>query len=231
VVLAALVSSSALGVYSLSYQICAVLGTVLTEFNRAALPAYGHEHAATTVARVATSQSWLVVTLGCAALLAAPQVLPVVLPEAFDRGADLAYPLILAMVLFGLYYPCANVVTMRQNRAFRIGYATSAALATNVAMDLALVPVWGIRAAAWATTCGYGVLLAGALWLIPSPIRRMLLPAALSSASVLTFGFVMSNYYSVPQWLAPCGLLAFAATRLELRPRLSTLADVIRRRG
>jgi hypothetical protein len=72
--------------------------------------------------------------------------------------------LTLANVLYCLYYVLwvgCNVA--KKNR--RIPFITAIASAANIALNFALIPKYGMVAAAWTTVLGFAILSAGVYWL------------------------------------------------------------------
>lgn len=185
-VLAVLVSSASLGIYSLTYQICAVLGTVLGEFNRAIMPSYGLGAPVAQVVGIAVRQAWLTVAVGGIAICVVPVALKLILPPEYESGIVLGQPLVLGMIFLGLYLAFANVITLRQVRPALISLATMLAVAVNVTCNITFVPQFGLMAAAWATAAAYGALVLAAALLTRGPFRRALLPPILLSTFVLS---------------------------------------------
>ena len=164
VILERLVPIAELGVYSLGYQLGGAVAMLTTAFNAAWVPFLfgilerGEPGAHERVARLTT---YFVAGLAFAALgwaLLLPDLLPHLVAPAFRDAHRVAAWVTGAGVLGGLYLvPAALLFWSKATRWVPV--ATIAAAATNVALNLALVPRYGSIAAAWSTLAANGVML------------------------------------------------------------------------
>lgn len=189
-ILAALITPVAAGVYAMGYQVAMVAGLAVTELNRAFLPRYG-EAAASASARarlpVFAARQILITTGLCGSVaLVGPQAVHLLLPDSYAASAGYVPWAALGFLLLGYYYVPMNIVSMVAGRTDRIWIATLAAATVNVGANLALVPLFGAMAAAVNTAVGYGLLLAavGALKRVRCPdvlldFRRLAVPVLL----------------------------------------------------
>jgi O-antigen/teichoic acid export membrane protein len=164
VILEHMVSIAELGVYSLGYQLGSAITMLSTAFNSAWIPHLfgylqrGEEGADERVARLTT---YFIVGLVFAALgwaLLLPDLLRLVVTPAFFPATRIALWVIGAGVLGGLYL--VPVGLLFWSKATRwVPLATIAAGATNIGLNLLLVPRYGSIAAAISTLVANAVLL------------------------------------------------------------------------
>ena len=152
------------GVYSLGYQLGAVLGLLTTAFNAAWVPllfgtlkAEG-EAAHARLARLATYYAMVLCFIGLGWSLLVEYAIVLFAGPEF-RGAHRITPWVVGGYVFaGLYLIPTNLLFWRQQtRVFPL--VTLAAGAVNVGLNLWLVPQYGTIAAAWSTLAAYASLL------------------------------------------------------------------------
>lgn len=163
--LAALVSAPALGVYALGSNIAVPVMVLLGSVSQALLPSY---------ARAGTDRSGLselpgtillqvgivgIVTI--AGALLAPPVIHLLTPAEYGGAADIAPWIVLGYGFLGIYAIPIALTTLTVGRTKRIWLITVFAAATNLGLIWWLVPDYGIEAAAIASAVGYGVLFVG----------------------------------------------------------------------
>jgi O-antigen/teichoic acid export membrane protein len=157
----------AVGVYGLGVQIAAVLVFFLWAF-RLAWPAFAYsirddEEARRTYGYVLTyvvaAGMWVATGLS----LLAPWLVRLLGPPAYEGAHRVVAPLCFAAVAFGAYV----VVVISIGRARRMAsnfVITGAAALLNVVLNIALIPPYGIRGAAFATLSAYVAMFAGMAW-------------------------------------------------------------------
>jgi O-antigen/teichoic acid export membrane protein len=162
------VSLDELGIYALGYQLSTMLYLVAAAVNNATSPhvfehllggnSTSHRHL-----RVITSYyiSFIVWAALAFLLLLEPLVHWFVAP-AYHAVTGILPWLVLGMLCHALYFMPANVLFATRQTA-GIAKITILAGAANLAANLALIPRFGMAAAAWSTLFGYALLL-GLVW-------------------------------------------------------------------
>jgi O-antigen/teichoic acid export membrane protein len=155
--------------------------------------------------------SWTALGLG----LLSPWLVELIAAPDFDEASSVVAPLAFAAVAFGGYI----VVAIGIGRARRTQFnwvITGAAAAVNVALNLALIPPYGMMGAAAATVAAYVVMLVGMAWwshrIYPVPYQwRRVATAALAAVALVAAGKLLE--------LGPAlSLLLVAAYPLVLAP-------------
>jgi O-antigen/teichoic acid export membrane protein len=181
------------GLYSIGVRIASVTVLVLTAF-RTAWPAFAYsisddDEARRTYGYVLTYlcfvTSWLALTLG----LLAPWLVRLLTTPSFYDGARVVAPLAFAGVAFGGYI----VVVIGIGRVRLTGSnwtVTGAGAAVNAALNLLLIPRYGMMGAAVATIAAYMTLFGGMAWraqrLYPVPYQWRRIAIAAGAAIGLT---------------------------------------------
>jgi len=181
------------GVYALGVRIAAVLVFFLWAF-RLAWPAFAYsikddEEAKRTYGFVLTyvvaAGAWVATGLS----LLSPWLVQILGPPEFQEAERVVAPLCFAAVAFGAYV----VVVISIGRARRMAsnfVITGAAALLNVVLNLALIPPYGIRGAAFATLSAYVAMFAGMAWkaqrVFPVPYQWRRVGLAVGVAVALT---------------------------------------------
>jgi O-antigen/teichoic acid export membrane protein len=166
VLLAALVATSSVGVYSLASNMATPLLVLVIGVNQAFMPAYaqaGKQNATTDLRSLIEMQVAVIAILSLACALLAPVVINVLLDVHYRAAAGLTSWIVLGYAFVGLYSIPMNGVTLTHGRSRRIWVVSIAAAAVNLGLIYAFVPQSGLVAAAAASAAGYGVLLIGVL--------------------------------------------------------------------
>jgi O-antigen/teichoic acid export membrane protein len=236
--LAHLADLAEVGRYELGARIASAMVLLLTAF-RTAWPAFAYSiedegEARRTYGFVLTYlvvvASWLALALG----LLAPWLVRLLAPadSGFWPGARVVAPLAFASALYAGYI----VVSIGIGRARRTGFnwvVTGIAAAVNVALNLALVPRYGMEGSAAATVAAYGVLFVVMAWhaqrIYPVPYqwRRVVIALATAVALVVAgkaldvpLAAAIAIALAYPLALAPLGFY-LPAERARLRRALS----------
>ena len=198
--LAVLIGSSALGIYSLAANFAVPFMIAVSSLNQGFLPIYAraarNPQAQSTVERTVVLQVGLVV-VGClAGALLGPAFLELVAPESYSGAASLVPWIILGFGFLGLYCVPMNGATVMAGRSGFAWLTTAAGAATNVAFILVFVPDHGIEAAAIASAVGYLVLLAAAFVYAharPNPLHyrwKQIVPTIAAGVAIYGLGVV-----------------------------------------
>ncbi len=189
------VSRAEVGLYAVGYTFGTLPKFALSAFE----PAWGpfmyseikREGAKETLARVTTYvfAVFAFVTLGAAVL--GREALTVMTPKnpAFRAAAPVIPVVALAYLFHGAFLLTSIGLAIERKAVRYYPVVTAIAAATNIALNFALVPRFGMMGAAWATVAGYAVM-AGLGWgfshrLYPIPFEgRRLALVAVSAAAI-----------------------------------------------
>jgi O-antigen/teichoic acid export membrane protein len=227
------------GVYSVGVRIASAMVLLLTAF-RAAWPAFAYSIRDDAEARrtyafvltyLVTISTWASVGLG----LLSPWLVAWLAADEFSEASRVVAPLAFGAAAFGAYI----VVAIGVGRAKRTQFnwvVTGAAAVVNVALNLILIPPYGIMGAAVATVVAYVTMAAGMAWwagrVYPVPYQwRRVLTAGLTGVALVVAGKLVGGGFAValalalayPLVLAPLGFYLPAERRaLSARLRLAS---------
>jgi O-antigen/teichoic acid export membrane protein len=155
------------GVYAIAYSFIEMVNLVATSVNRAWVPqftrAYADPEQRPFVARSITV--FVLASLGTAAalLVLSPTLVRLLYNQKYEAAAPIAPILAGAGVFQALYYIyVAGLFYYKKNRLVPVITVSGGAL--NIALNLWLLPRFGIAGAAWATLAGYLALALGMRW-------------------------------------------------------------------
>jgi O-antigen/teichoic acid export membrane protein len=230
-----LADTQAVGVYSVGVRIASAMVLLLTAF-RAAWPAFAYSIRDDDEARrtygfvltyLVTISTWVAVGLG----LLSPWLVDWLAADEFGEASRVVAPLAFGAAAFGAYI----VVSIGVGRAKRTQFnwvVTGAAAVVNIALNLILIPPYGIMGAAVATVAAYVTMAAGMAWwanrVYPVPYQwRRVLTAGLAGAGLVVTGKLVGGGLVValplalayPLVLAPLGFY-LPAERRALSARL-----------
>ena len=188
--------ASEVGLYSVGVRVASAMVLLLTAF-RTAWPAFAYSirddgEARRTYAYVLTYlvfvSSWLAVALG----LISPWLVSLIAADAFAEASRVVSLLAFAAVAFAVYI----VVSIGVGRIKRTQYmwvVTLAGALVNLALNLALIPTYGMMGAAVATLVAFVVMSGGIAWwsqrIYPVPYQwRRVLTAGLSGVAIVVGG-------------------------------------------
>jgi O-antigen/teichoic acid export membrane protein len=175
------------GLYSVGVRIASAMVLILTAF-RLAWPAFAYSidddrEAKRTYAFVLTYLVLFTTWIATALALLSPWIVGWLAAPAFETSSRVVGPLAFSTVAFAGYI----VVAIGIGRAKRTQFnwvVTGAAAAVNVALNLLLIPPYGMMGAAIATIAAYSTMFAGMAWwsqrIFPVPYqwRRVVTAAA-----------------------------------------------------
>jgi O-antigen/teichoic acid export membrane protein len=218
------------GLYEIGVRIASAMVLLLTAF-RMAWPAFAYSieddgEAKRTYAFVLTYlvaiASWLALGLG----LLAPWLVRLLATPEFYEGADVVAPLAFG----GMAYAAYIVMAIGVGRAKRTQFnwaITGLAAVVNVALNLILIPEYGMMGAAAATVAAYAVMFAAMTWYaqrvypVPYQWRRVLTAAGAALALLLVGKAVGGLAAALVLALAyPLALLALGFYLPQERARL-----------
>lgn len=156
------VGLSSVGLYSLAYQFGTVLQMLLTSVNQALTPAFSRaardKREFGMLGRLATYYYLAVAVLGLCIAMMAKDVIALLTPPAYHSASALVPYIALGIVAMGFYFIPMNALSMTAGKTTVIPFITLAAGATNVILNLILVPRMGPLAAAIDTAISYTLL-------------------------------------------------------------------------
>jgi O-antigen/teichoic acid export membrane protein len=155
------------GLYSVGVRIASAMVLLLTAF-RLAWPAFAYSiedegEARRTYAYVLTYLVLVATWVATALALLSPWIVDWIAAPAFDESSRVVGPLAFAAVAFGAYI----VVAIGIGRARRTQFnwvVTGVAAAVNIALNLLLIPPYGMMGAAVATVAAYMTMFVGIAW-------------------------------------------------------------------
>jgi O-antigen/teichoic acid export membrane protein len=184
------------GLYSVGVRIASAMVLLLTAF-RLAWPAFAYSiaddrEARRTYAFVLTYLVLVASWVATALALLSPWLVSWIAAPAFASASRVVGPLAFAAVAFGGYI----VVAIGVGRARRTQFnwvVTGAAAAVNAALNLLLIPPYGMLGAAVATVAAYATMFAGMAWwaqrVYPVPYQwRRVLTAGLVGVALVVAG-------------------------------------------
>jgi O-antigen/teichoic acid export membrane protein len=216
-----LADTTEVGLYSVGVRIASAMVLLLTAF-RLAWPAFAYSiedesEARRTYAFVLTYLVLLTTWVAAGLALLSPWIVDWIAAPAFAESSRVVGPLAFAAVAFGAYI----VVAIGVGRARRTQFnwvVTGAAAAVNVALNLILIPPYGMMGAAVATVAAYATMFAGMSWwaqrIYPVPYQwRRVLTAAIVGVALVVAGKLIDAGFTVALLLAiayPLALVPFA---------------------
>jgi len=190
-----LTDTSEVGLYSVGVRIASAMVLLLTAF-RTAWPAFAYsirndDEAKRTYAWVLTYLVVVSTWIATALTLLSPWLVRWLTAPAFSSASRVVGPLAFAAVSFGGFI----VLSIGIGRARRTQFnwvITGIAAAVNVALNLALIPAYGMMGAAIATVAAYTVMFAGMAWwshrVFPTPYQWRRVATAAAAGIALAVG-------------------------------------------
>jgi O-antigen/teichoic acid export membrane protein len=222
------------GLYEIGVRVASAMVLLLTAF-RTAWPAFAYSiedeaEAKRTYAYVLTYlvaiASWLALALG----LLAPWLVELLTTPEFQEGDRVVAPLAFG----GMAYAAYIVMAIGVGRAKRTGFnwaITGLAAVVNVALNLLLIPPYGMLGAAAATVAAYAVMFAAMTWyaqrVFPTPYQWRRVLTAVAAAVALLLAGRLGGGLPVALALAlayPLALFALGFFEPEERARLRRAA-------
>jgi O-antigen/teichoic acid export membrane protein len=230
-----LTDTGEVGLYSVGVRIASAIALLLTAF-RTAWPAFAYSieddhEARRTYAFVLTYlvliTTWVATGLG----LLSPWIVDWIAAPSYSSASRVVGPLAFAVVPFAGYV----VIAIGIGRARRTQFnwvVTGAAAAVNIALNLILIPRYGMMGAAIATISAYSTMFGGMVWWaqriyrVPYQWRRVLTAAAVgvvlvTAGKLVGGGLPVALFLTLvyPLVLLPTGFY-LPAERKVIRARL-----------
>jgi len=222
------------GLYSVGVRIASAMVLLLTAF-RTAWPAFAYSirdegEARRTYAYVLTYLTVVTAWVALALTLLAPWIVDLLADPAFAESADVVGPLAFSTVAYAAYIVVAIGVGRMRRTQFN-WVVTGVAAVVNVALNIALIPTYGMIGAAIATVAAYGTMAVGMAWwsqrIYPVPYQwRRVATAALAAVALAAVGAAANGGLVLALVLTlayPPALLALGFTTSIERARLRAL--------
>lgn len=182
-ILGAYVTRAEVGVYHMGSAFSSAMKFPLSAFEPAWQPfVFDHsrrDEGAREIGLVATRMCLLFTAVAASLCLTLPDLLRFVIQNAEYHGAAAVIPVLVLASLFQGFFLLSSVGISISKQARYYPMITAAAAGLNIALNLWLVPRYGILAAAWTTVAGYalmallGALISRRLFPIPVQWRRV----------------------------------------------------------
>jgi O-antigen/teichoic acid export membrane protein len=224
------------GLYSVGVRIASAMVLLLTAF-RLAWPAFAYSiqderEARRTYAYVLTYLTVVTAWVALALTLLSPWIVDLLAADEFAESSRVVGPLAFSTVSYAAYI----VVAIGVGRARRTQFnwvVTGLAALVNVALNLLLIPPYGMIGAAIATVAAYSTMAVGMAWwsqrIYPVPYQwRRVGTAALSAVGLAACGKLVGGGLPVAFALIvayPLALLALGFTSPVERQRLRALVS------
>jgi O-antigen/teichoic acid export membrane protein/glycosyltransferase involved in cell wall biosynthesis len=222
------------GLYSVGVRVASAMVLLLTAF-RMAWPAFAYSikderEARRTYAYVLTYLIFVTAWVALALTLLSPWLVDLLAAPRFAESSRVVGPLAFATVSYAAYI----VIAIGVGRARRTQFnwvVTAAAAAVNVALNLALIPPYGMMGAAIATVAAYTTMAVGMAWwsqrIYPVPYQwRRVATAAVAAVGLAVIGKELDAGLAAAIILSlayPLALVALGFTSREERRRLTRL--------
>jgi O-antigen/teichoic acid export membrane protein len=227
------------GLYSIGVRIASAMVLLLTAF-RTAWPAFAYsieddDEARHTYGYVLTYLLYICAWIAVALSLLSPWLVRLLTTEPFYESSRVVAPLAFAAVAFAGYIVMAIGVGRARRTQFN-WVITGAAALVNVALNLILIPPYGMMGAAVATVAAYTLLFVGMTWwsqrIYPVPYQwRRVITLAAAAVGLTVLGKALDVPLAVailltaafPVVLAPLGFYLPAERR-----RLRRIVPILR---
>jgi O-antigen/teichoic acid export membrane protein/glycosyltransferase involved in cell wall biosynthesis len=222
------------GLYSVGVRVASAMVLLLTAF-RTAWPAFAYsikdeDEARRTYAYVLTYLTVVTAWVALALTLVSPGLVDLLATEEFSESSRVVGPLAFSTVAYAAYIVVAIGVGRVRRTQFN-WVVTGIAALVNVALNLALIPPYGMMGAAIATVAAYSTMAVGMAWwsqrLYPVPYQwRRVATAALAAVVLAAAGKLADSGLALATALVllyPAALLALGFASPTERRRLRTL--------
>jgi O-antigen/teichoic acid export membrane protein len=213
------------GLYSVGVRVASAMVLLLTAF-RMAWPAFAYsirdeDEAKRTYAYVLTYMTLVTAWVALGLTLFAPWLVDLLAAPRFAESSRVVGPLSFAAVAFAAYIVVAIGVGRVRRTQFN-WIVTGAAAAVNVALNLTLIPRYGMMGAAVATVAAYMTMAIGMAWwsqrIYPVPYQwRRVATAAFTAVGLAALGKAVD--VGLPGAVALCAVYPFALALLGFTSR------------
>ena len=200
-------SLAQVGIYSLAYNVAMVASFVAMSVNQAWTPIYydmAESEDAELLPRLTTVYA-AGIMLFCAAFLLVSRGLLIALAAPKYHSAAAIVPIVVAAYAMQAMYFVTSTTLFYERKTQIVPLITAGAAAVNIALNLWLIPLYGIFAAAWTTFIAFSIM-AVVSWSISRRLRPGVFEDSRLVRVLMMFGFA---------WLADA-LIASVTTPLSL---------------
>jgi len=225
------------GIYSLAYTFGMVMFLVTQSLSQAWLPMFFDLAGQDTpenralLGRACSGLAAFLASLACVGMLLSPVFIYFSLDQRYHAAAPIV-PLVVMGYLFHGLFSLFDLSILHARRTASVFAVSLVAFAVNLALNIALIPRWGMYGASWATTLAYAFealgafLLAQRFFSLPYRIPEILAALAIAAGTLwLTQMHSMQQMRGLPLALftiPALGLLALTSRR-DLRTALTAL--------
>jgi O-antigen/teichoic acid export membrane protein len=224
------------GIYSLAYTLGMVMYLVTQSLSQSWLPMFFElagqgDQNRKVLGHVCSGLAIVLVGIACMGMLVSPLFVHVALDERYQSAARIV-PFVIMGYLFHALFSLFDLSILHAKRTASVLSISLVAFLANLALNLALVPRWGMFGAAWATTIAYAVEAAGAFVLaqcffaLPYRVAKILVGLVVALGAL---GLTQVTFVGVGQDVLMClavipalGLLALLGWR-DLRSAIGLL--------
>ena len=235
-------SLAEVGTYSLGYKVGSASTTLTGAFYQAYNPIFyklanseDQSRARAAIARYNSAFLAVSAAIGFSIAFAAPEAVVLLFPAAYQGVVG-----VIQIVAFGYIVSQAQGLLELQiyqsKRTVGLMWVYALGAATNIALNVVLVPLYGSYAAAWTTTAAFVVMFAADYWLarrcyfVPFPWRDVLAWAA-GMAVLLVGGSLVPMSHPIASFAAKAVIIALVFVGVEARYDVLGFRRLIRRRG
>ena len=222
------------GLYSVGVRVASAMVLLLTAF-RTAWPAFAYsikdeDEARRTYSYVLTYLTVVTAWVALALTLLSPWLVELLADPKFAESSRVVGPLAFSTVAYAAYIVVAIGVGRMRRTQFN-WVVTGVAAVVNVALNLALIPPYGMIGAAIATVASYTTMAVGMAWwsqrLYPVPYQwRRVATAAAGAVALAALGKLLDAGISLAVLLIlayPAALLVLGFTTRTERQRVAAL--------
>ena len=210
---------SEVGIYSLAYTFGMIMYLVTQSLSQAWLPIFfelagGGDGNRRMLGRICSGLTISLTALACLGILLSPAFIHGFLDYRYRAVARLV-PWIVMGYLFHAWFSLFQLSILQAKRTTSIFIISLIAFITNLVLNFAMVPRWGMDGAAWATTIAYGVEAIGAFVLAQHVFALSYRVHEILSGTLVASGalWLTQSAWAV-RWygllLAACALLTLA---------------------
>ena len=231
-----MVDNSAAALYSVSYSIAMALVIVSTAINDSYCPYTFQELDEGRLDGVRKSGHFILALVGSLTVMVmafAPEILAVFAGPEYSDAVDLIPPLSASVFFIFLYSMMSNLEYFYKKTSL-IAVASVGAAVLNIVLNLALIPLFGYKAAAWTTLLSY-MALAFLHWAFSARICRAELGRQVYSSRYLVLSIVLMLAVTLAMNLvygiAPVRYAVLIAIAAVLFVNRHKVIAVVRRKG
>jgi O-antigen/teichoic acid export membrane protein len=212
-ILTGLVTSAALGAYSLGANLAMPVLVLVMAINQAVQPAYarfgiGQSSRRELSSTVAGHLAAVALITTAVALLGQPLV-GIIAPSSFAAAGEVVGWIALGFGFLGCYLIPMNIVSLILGKNLLVWIPTAIGAAANIILLLILVPEGGIKAAGIASAAGYLVVLIGMV-IYAAMLDRSLIARLPLSSMLLGVGLSIAVFAAASATSQGSGLVALA---------------------